>query len=58
MPVKVVKSGKKFRIVEKSTGRIAKTSTGKARDGGGHASKAKAGRQASVLNQAYTKKHK
>jgi len=50
MPVKVAKRGGKFRVVEPS-GRIAKTSTGKARDGGGHASRAAAQRQANAMNR-------
>ena len=50
MPVKTVKRGDKFRVVESATGRIAKTSAGKARDGGGHADKAKATRQVRAIN--------
>lgn len=49
MPVKVVKRGGKYRVVEPS-GKIAKTDKGKARDGGGHASKAKAEAQARAMN--------
>lgn len=50
MPVKIVKRGNKFRVVEAATGRIAKTATNKARDGGGHEAKAKAQRQARAIN--------
>lgn len=50
MPVCVRKRDGKYRIVECSTGRIAKGSRGKARDGGGHRSKASAARQASAIN--------
>ncbi len=55
MPVTTRKRGGKFRVVEPS-GRIAKTKTGKAVDGGGHASKAKAGRQARAINDGSKKK--
>jgi hypothetical protein len=50
MPVSVKKVGKQFRVVESATGKIAKTLAGKARDGGGHASKTKAVRQARAMN--------
>ena len=56
MPVHVEKRGGKFRLIEPS-GRIAKTGT-KAKDGGGHASKAKAGRQASAVNSGLSKGRK
>jgi hypothetical protein len=54
MPVKVAKRNGKYRVVEAS-GRVAKGSKGKARDGGGHASKAKAARQARVINSSPSK---
>lgn len=38
MPVKVVRRKNKFRVVEASTGRIAKRTTGKPVDGGGFVS--------------------
>lgn len=50
MPVKVVKRGDKYRVVETSNNKIATGSKGKARDSGGHASKAKAQRQANAIN--------
>lgn len=50
MPVKVSKQGDKYRVVKASTGRIEKTSTGKARDGGGHKNKSTAERQARAIN--------
>lgn len=50
MPVKIVKRGDKFRVVESSTGEIAMTSKGNARDGGGHTSRNKAQRQANAIN--------
>ena len=50
MPVKVAKRGGKYRIVERS-GRVAKTSSGNARDGGGHRSRTQAARQARAINR-------
>lgn len=50
MPVKAVKRGDKHRVVEAKTGRVAKTKTGKPRDGGGHQSPAKAKKQARAIN--------
>ena len=50
MPVHVEKRGNKYRIVEPG-GKIAKTSKGSARDGGGHTSKAKASAQVRAINQ-------
>lgn len=55
MPVKVSKRGHKFRVVERS-GRIAKTSRGHARDGGGHASRTKAVKQVRAINMHLKKK--
>ena len=49
MPVHVEKRGKRYRVVEPG-GKIAKTSKGNPRDGGGHASKAKANAQARAIN--------
>lgn len=51
MPVTTRKRGKKYRIVESATGRIAKTPKGNARDGGGHSSRTKALRQVRAINQ-------
>ena len=50
MPVTVRKIGDKFRVVKVSTGRIATTPSGKPRDGGGHATRAKAQVQANFIN--------
>jgi hypothetical protein len=50
MPVTVRKRDGKYRVVEAETGRIATSRKGNARDGGGHASKAKAARQARAMN--------
>ena len=56
MPVKVTKRGKKFRVVESDTGRIAKNVAGNALDGGGKASKAAVQRQASAVNISQARK--
>lgn len=50
MPVMVRKRGDKYRVVEKATGRIVKTDSGKPRDGGGHRDKGVAKRQAQAIN--------
>ncbi len=50
MPITVRKIGDKFRIIEKATGKIAKTSKGNPVDGGGHSSKAMAKRQERAIN--------
>lgn len=50
MPVKVVKRGEKFRVVEAASGKIAKNSAGTAVDGGGSSSKARASAQARAIN--------
>lgn len=52
MPVHVEKRGGKYRIIEPS-GRIAKTSKGNSRDGGGHSSKAAAEKQARAINSKH-----
>lgn len=56
MPVKTVRRGGKVRVVEAASGKIAKTGKGRARDGGGHRSKAKAQRQARAINRATAKR--
>lgn len=53
MPAKVVKKAGKYRVVNANTGKIMKTSKGHARDGGGMTTKAKAQRQANVLNATH-----
>ena len=55
MPVKVVKRGKRWRVVE-GNGKIATTSQGNARDGGGHTSKAGADAQARAINASLRRK--
>jgi len=55
--VTVRKVGNKYRLVERGSGRIAKTrATGAARDGGGHSRKSKALRQAGYVNTALRRK--
>jgi hypothetical protein len=49
MPVKVSKRGK-YRVVDATTGKIAKNAAGTAIDGGGFASKNKASQQARAVN--------
>lgn len=51
MPVSYKKIGKKYRIVGPG-GSIEKTKNGKARDGGGHATKAGALRQLRAINMS------
>jgi len=56
MPVKVIKRGNRFRIVEAATGRIATAkkksgATGKARDGGGKVDREAAQRIANNINR-------
>lgn len=58
MPVVARKRGKKYRVVEKSSGAVAKNKGGTAADGGGHRSKAKAQKQASAINAGLKRKGK
>ncbi len=51
MPVKTVKRGTKFRVVESSTNKITKNKAGTAVDGGGHRTRLQAQRQASAINR-------
>lgn len=50
MPLKTVKRGDKYRVIETETGRIAKNAAGTSLDGGGHASENSAKKQASAVN--------
>lgn len=50
MPVKAVKMGNKYRVVEAKSGRIATNKAGTPVDGGGHKTKTKAQAQASAIN--------
>ena len=56
MPVEVKRRGDKFRVVEKSNGRISMSIKGNPKDGGGHASEAAAERQARAINEGRKKK--
>lgn len=50
MPVIVAKRAGKFRVVEATTGKIAKNRGGTATDGGGHSSRARATKQIQAIN--------
>lgn len=50
MPVKTVKKGSKFRVVESSTGKIVKNKKGTSIDGGGHSTRDKAVKQVQAVN--------
>jgi len=50
MPLIVKKRGDKFRLIEANTGRIAKTATGKAVDGGGKSTESAIKRQIRAIN--------
>lgn len=58
MPVKVIREGKRFRVVEARGGRVAKNAAGTAADGGGHASEAAAQAQARAINANLKRKGK
>lgn len=51
MPVKAEKRGRKFRVIESDTGKIARNFGGTALDGGGHTTKKKATAQARAVNR-------
>ena len=57
MPVRVVKMGPRYRVVE-STGKIAKNKKGNTIDGGGHSTKEKAIKQSQAINISLSKKKK
>lgn len=56
MPVVVRKRGPKYRVVEASTGNLAKNKAGTPLDGNGHASRASASNQAKAVNSSKGKK--
>jgi hypothetical protein len=58
MPVTVSKRGKKYRVVEESTGRIVKNEAGTAVDGGGKSQKGPAASQARAINANLSKRRK
>jgi hypothetical protein len=55
MPVAVRKRGRKFRIVESGSGKIAKNAAGTPADGGGHSSEGAAERQARAINRSLSR---
>lgn len=50
MPVKCVKKGDKFRVVESESGDVSKTTQGTPRDGGGHDTREECQSQANAIN--------
>ncbi len=58
MPVKVKREGRKFRVIEASSGRLAKNAEGGEVDGGGHATQAKAEAQARAINASLNNRKK
>lgn len=56
MPVKAVKRGHKWRVIESETGRLARNDSGTPVDGGGHNFSAKAKDQAAAVNRSLEKK--
>jgi len=56
MPVKSVKRGKVFRVVESGSGKIAKNKAGTSVDGGGTSSKLKAQGQARAINRSQARR--
>lgn len=58
MPVKTIKQGGKYRIVESGTGKIAKNKGNSAIDSGGHNSKDKAVKQVQAVNISLRKRKK
>lgn len=58
MPVKTVKRGDKYRVVESGTNRIAKNDAGTAIDGGGFKSKSAATKQVAAVNASISSRKK
>ncbi len=56
MSVTVRKRGQRYRVVAADSGRLARSKHGRPADGGGHASRAKARRQAQAINAALAEK--
>lgn len=52
MPVMTKKVGRKYRVVESATGKIARNKAGTAIDGGGYSSRDEARSQVSAVNLA------
>jgi hypothetical protein len=58
MPVKVKREGRKFRVIEAGSGRLAKNASGGEVDGGGHDTQAKADAQARAINASLNNRKK
>jgi hypothetical protein len=58
VPVTVKREGKKFRVVEASTGNIANNAAGTPADGGGHTSKIQADKQTRAINASLKRRGK
>lgn len=58
MPYSVKKIRGKYRVVKKSTGRVAFNKAGTPLDGGGHESAAKAGRQIGAIEDSEARRNK
>lgn len=57
MPVKVMRKGGKFRVVESESEKVARNAAGTPVDGTGHSSRAAAQRQATAINLSEARKH-
>jgi len=57
MPVRVIKQGPKYRVIEPN-GKIAKNSKGSAMDGGGHSTRDAAIKQVQAINISLRKRKK
>lgn len=58
MPVRAVKSGNKYRVIEIGTGKVATNAAGTPVDGEGHDSLEKAQAQATAINISLKKRGK
>ena len=58
MPVRVVKIGPRYRVVESVGHKIAKNKNGSSLDGGGHATRDKAVKQVQAINISLRKRKK
>lgn len=56
MPYMVRKQGTKYRVLEKSTGKVATNDSGTPVDGGGHKTAGEATRQAQAINISEARK--
>lgn len=58
MPVKVIKKGPKYRVVESIDHKIAKNKSGSSVDGGGHSTRDAAIKQSQAINISLHKRKK